>query len=73
LALGFSGSAGYGVAIGCRNRRCCGGSVKTDETEDERLALVEEDDVAARLRDEELKNAARQIRGLSADNKGAAA
>src|SRR6516165_2583898 len=37
LALVFSGSAGSGVAVGCRNRCCCGGSVKTDETEDERL------------------------------------
>lgn len=31
------------------------------------LALAEEDDVAARLRDEELKSAASQIRALSAD------
>ena len=37
------------------------------------LALAEEDDVAARLRDEELKNAAGQIRALSAAHKGAAA
>ena len=34
------------------------------------LALAEEDDVAAQLRDEELKNAASQIRRLSAANKG---
>jgi hypothetical protein len=37
------------------------------------LALAEEDEVAARLRDEELKNAAGQIRALSAAHKGAAA
>ncbi len=37
------------------------------------LALAEEDDVASRLRDEELKNAAGQIRALSAAHKGAAA
>ena len=37
------------------------------------LALAEEDDVAAQLRDEVLKNAARQIRKLSAANKGATA
>ena len=37
------------------------------------LALAEEDDVAAQLRDEELKNAASQIRRLSAANKGTAA
>ena len=37
------------------------------------LALAEEDDVAAQLRDEELENAARQIRRLSAADKGAAA
>ena len=37
------------------------------------LALAEEDDVASQLRDEELKNAARQIRALSAVHKGAAA
>ncbi|MGA8550247.1 MAG: hypothetical protein WB678_08425 [Stellaceae bacterium] len=36
------------------------------------LALAEEDDVAARLRDEELKDAAGQIRALSAAHKGAA-
>ena len=30
------------------------------------LALAEEDDVASRLRDEELKNAAKQIRAISA-------
>jgi hypothetical protein len=30
------------------------------------LALAEEDEVASRLRDQELKNAARQIRALSA-------
>lgn len=34
------------------------------------LALAEEDDVAARLRDEELKNAASQIRTLSAAHNG---
>jgi hypothetical protein len=32
----------------------------------DRLALAEEDDVASQLRDEELKNAARQIRALGA-------
>jgi len=38
------------------------------------LALAEEDDVASHLRDEELKNAANQIRALSAAaRKGAAA
>ena len=37
------------------------------------LALAEEDDVAAQLRDDELKNAATQIRRLSAANKGATA
>jgi hypothetical protein len=37
------------------------------------LALAEEDDVAARLRDEELKNAASQIRRLSVTNKGTVA
>jgi hypothetical protein len=37
------------------------------------LALAEEDNVAAQLRDEELKNVARQIRRLSAENKDAAA
>lgn len=37
------------------------------------LALAEEDEVAARLRDEELKNAAGQIRALSAAHKGPAA
>ena len=37
------------------------------------LALAEEDGVAAQLRDEELKNAASQIRRLSAANKGTAA
>ena len=38
------------------------------------LALAEEDDVASRLRDEELKNAASQIRAVSAAaHKGAAA
>ena len=37
------------------------------------LALAEEDGVAAQLRGEELKNAASQIRRLSAANKGAAA
>ena len=38
------------------------------------LALAEEDEVAAQLRDEELRNAARQIRALSATaQKGAAA
>jgi hypothetical protein len=37
------------------------------------LALAEEDGVAAQLRDEELKNAASQIRALSAVHKGAAA
>jgi len=37
------------------------------------LALAEEDDAAAQLRDEELKNAASQIRRLSAAHKGAAA
>jgi hypothetical protein len=36
----------------------------------ELLALAEEDDVAAQLRDEEMKNAASQIRRLSAANKG---
>ena len=36
------------------------------------LALAEEDDVAAQLRDAELKNAASEIRRLSAANKGAA-
>jgi hypothetical protein len=34
------------------------------------LALAEEDDVAAQLRDEELKNAASQIRALNAAHKG---
>ena len=34
------------------------------------LALAEEDEVAAQLRDEELKNAARQIRVLNAAHKG---
>jgi hypothetical protein len=34
------------------------------------LALAEEDDVASRLRDEELKKAAGQIRSLSAAHKG---
>ena len=34
------------------------------------LALAEEDDVASRLRDEELKNAASRIRALSAAHKG---
>ena len=37
------------------------------------LALAEEDDVAAQLRDEELKNAASQIRRLSAANRCTAA
>lgn len=37
------------------------------------LALAEEDDVARQLRDEELKNAASQIRALSDAHKGAAA
>jgi len=38
------------------------------------LALAEEDDVASHLRDEELRNAANQIRALSAAaRKGAAA
>ena len=37
------------------------------------LALAEEDEVAAQLRDAELKNAASQIRTLSAAHKGAAA
>ena len=37
------------------------------------LALAEEDEVAAQLRDEQLKNAASQIRSLSAAHKGAAA
>jgi hypothetical protein len=37
------------------------------------LALAEEDDVAAQLRDEELTNAASQIRRLSAANKGTTA
>jgi hypothetical protein len=37
------------------------------------LALAEEDGVAAQVRDEELKNAASQIRRLSAANKGTAA
>ena len=37
------------------------------------LALAEEDGVAAQLRDEELKNAASQIRRLSAANTGTAA
>jgi hypothetical protein len=37
------------------------------------LALAEEDDVAAQLCDEELKNAASQIRRLNAANKGATA
>ena len=32
----------------------------------DRLALAEEDDVASQLRDEELKNAARQTRALGA-------
>ena len=34
------------------------------------LALAEEDDVASQLRDEELKNAADQIRALSAAHRG---
>src|SRR5438128_5967726 len=34
------------------------------------LALAEEDEVASQLRDEELKNAASQIRALSAAHKG---
>ena len=34
------------------------------------LALAEEDGVASQLRDEELRNAAAQIRNLSAANKG---
>jgi hypothetical protein len=34
------------------------------------LAMAEEDDVAAQLRDEELKNAASQIRALNAAHKG---
>ncbi len=33
-------------------------------------ALAEEDDVASQLRDEELRNAAAQIRNLSAAHKG---
>src|SRR5439155_24157364 len=37
------------------------------------LALAEEDEVASQLRDAELKNAAGQIRSLSAAQKGAAA
>src|ERR1700680_3296715 len=37
------------------------------------LALAEEDDVASQLRDEELTNAAGQIRAISAVHKGAAA
>jgi len=37
------------------------------------VAPAEEDDVAAQLRDEELKNAASQIRRLSAANNGATA
>ena len=37
------------------------------------LALAEEDNVAAQLRDKELANVARQIRKLSAENKDAAA
>ncbi len=37
------------------------------------LALAEEDEVASQLRDEELKNAADQIRARSAAHKGAAA
>src|SRR5205814_4768647 len=37
------------------------------------LALAEEDDVAAQLRDDELKRAAGQIRAISATHKGAAA
>lgn len=37
------------------------------------LALAEEDDVASRLRDEELKQAALQIRALSAAHKSATA
>src|SRR5207253_1072714 len=36
------------------------------------LALAEEDEVAAQLRDQELKKAAGQIRSLSAAHKGAA-
>lgn len=36
------------------------------------LALAEEDDVASQLRDEELKDAASQIRTLSAAHKDAA-
>ena len=34
------------------------------------LALAEEDEVALQLRDEELRNAAAQIRNLSAAHKG---
>src|SRR6266542_949657 len=34
------------------------------------LALAEEDEVASQLRDEELRNAANQIRALSAEHKG---
>jgi len=34
------------------------------------LALAEEDEVAAQLRDEELKNAAGQVRALNAAHKG---
>jgi hypothetical protein len=37
------------------------------------LALAEEDDIASRLRDDELKNAAAQIRALSAAHTEAAA
>ncbi len=37
------------------------------------LALAEEDNVAAQLRDDELKRAASQIRAISATHKGAAA
>ena len=37
------------------------------------LALAEEDEVASQLRDEELKNAAGQIRALSAAHKDTAA
>jgi len=37
------------------------------------LALAEEDDVAAQLRDDELNRAASQIRAISATHKGAAA
>src|SRR5438270_1864914 len=37
------------------------------------LALAEEDEVASRLRDADLQNAASQIRSLSAAHKGAAA